>query len=63
MPYAPNFGSIETDALSLKAGMTLTYEPIRHDARLSMRSHVEDIILVTKGDPIVLNQMPWDPVF
>jgi Xaa-Pro aminopeptidase len=63
MPYATNFGSIETDALPLKAGMTLTYEPIRVDAKLGMRSHVEDIVLVTKGDPIVLNQMPWDVVF
>jgi Xaa-Pro aminopeptidase len=63
MPYATNFGSIETDALPLKAGMTLTYEPIRVDAKLGMRSHVEDIVLVTKGDPVVLNQMPWDVVF
>ena len=63
MPFAPNFGSIETDAQPLKAGMTLTYEPIRVDAKLGMRSHVEDIVLVTKGDPVVLNQMPWDVVF
>lgn len=63
MPYAPNFGSIETDALPLKAGMTLTYEPMRVDAKLGMRSHLEDIVLVTKGDPIVLNQMPWDVAF
>jgi len=60
MPYATNFGSIETDALPLKAGMTLTYEPIRIDPKLNMRSHVEDIVLVTKGDPVVLNQMPWN---
>ncbi len=63
MPFATNFGSIENDALPLKAGMTLTYEPIRIDAKLGMRSHVEDIVLVTKGDPVVLNQMPWDVVF
>ena len=63
MPYAPNFGSIETDALPLKAGMTLTYEPMRVDAKLGMRSHLEDIVLVTKGDSVVLNQMPWDVVF
>lgn len=63
MPYAPNFGSIETDALPLKAGMTLTYEPIRVDAKMGIRSHLEDIVLVTKGDPVVLNQMPWDVVF
>ena len=63
MPYATNFGSIETDALPLKAGMTLTYEPIRIDAKLNMRSHVEDIVLVTKGDSVVLNQMPWNIIF
>jgi len=63
MPFAPNFGSIETDALPLKTGMTLTYEPIRVDPKLNIRSHVEDIVLVTKGDPIVLNQMPLDAVF
>ncbi len=63
MPYATNFGSIETDALPLKAGMTLTYEPIRIDPKLNMRSHVEDIVLVTKGDPVVLNQMPWNIIF
>jgi Xaa-Pro aminopeptidase len=63
MPFATNFGSIENDALPLKAGMTLTYEPIRVDVKLGMRSHVEDIVLVTKGDPLVLNQMPWDVVF
>ncbi len=63
MPYATNFGSIETDALPLKAGMTLTYEPIRVDPKLGMRSHVEDIVLVTKGDPVILNKMPWDVIF
>ena len=63
MPFATNFGSIETDALPLKAGMTLTYEPIRIDPKLGIRSHVEDIVLVTKGDPVVLNQMPIDVVF
>jgi len=63
MPYAPNFGPIETDALPLKTGMTLTYEPIRIDAKMNIRSHVEDIVLVTKDEPIVLNQMPWDAIF
>jgi Xaa-Pro aminopeptidase len=63
MPYATNFGSIETDAQPLKAGMTLTYEPIRSDEKLGMRSHVEDIVLVTKGEPVVLNQMAWDVIF
>ena len=59
MPYAPNFGTIEADALKLKAGMTLTYEPTRIDTKLALRSHIEDIILITKGAPEVLNKAPW----
>jgi Xaa-Pro aminopeptidase len=60
MPYAPSFGPIETDSQPLKAGMTLTFEPPHTDSNLGMRSHLEDIVLVTKGDPVNLNEMPWD---
>ena len=60
MPHATSFGPIETDSQPLKAGMTLTFEPPHTDAKLNMRSHLEDIILVTKGDPVNLNKMPWD---
>ena len=60
MPFATSFGPIETDAQPLKAGMTLTFEPPHTDKKLKMRSHLEDIVLVTKGDPINLNEMPWD---
>lgn len=60
MPCAPSFGPIEIDAQPLKAGMTLTFEPPHTDARLGMRSHLEDVVLVTKGDPVILNEMPWD---
>ena len=60
MPFATSFGPIETDAQPLRAGMTLTFEPPHTDAKLGMRSHLEDIVLVTKGDPVNLNQMPWD---
>jgi len=63
MPFATNFGSIETDAQPLKAGMTLTFEPPHTDAKLDMRSHLEDIVLVTKGEPVILNEMPWDPLW
>jgi len=28
-----------------------------------MRSHVEDIVLVTKDAPIILNKMPWNVTF
>jgi len=63
MPYAPSFGPIETDSHPLRAGMTLTYEPTRVDSKLGMRSHIEDIVLVTKGDPMVLNEMPWNPTW
>jgi Xaa-Pro dipeptidase len=60
MPHATSFGPIKTDSQPLKAGMTLTFEPPHTDAKLGMRSHLEDIILVTKGDPVNLNSMPWD---
>ena len=60
MPYAPSFGPIVTDNQPLKAGMTLTYEPGRRDPNTSYRGHIEDIILVTKGDPICLNKMPYN---
>jgi Xaa-Pro dipeptidase len=60
MPFATSFGPIETDAQPLRAGMTLTFEPPHTDAGLGMRSHLEDIVLVTKGNPVNLNQMPWD---
>jgi Xaa-Pro aminopeptidase len=60
MPHATSFGPIETDSQPLKAGMTLTFEPPHTDNKLGMRSHLEDVFLVTKGDPINLNSMPWD---
>ena len=60
MPFATNFGAIEQDAQPLRAGMTVTYEPTRVDSRLGIRSHIEDIVLVTKGEPVLLNQMPWN---
>jgi len=63
MPHAPSFGPIETDAQPLRAGMTLTFEPPHADPKLGMRSHLEDIVLVTKGDPVILNEMPWDPIW
>jgi Xaa-Pro aminopeptidase len=63
MPFAPNFGSIETDAQPLKAGMTLTFEPPHADEKLGMRSHLEDIVLVTKAEPVILNEMPWNPLW
>jgi len=59
MPHATNFGEIEEDSLPLKAGMTLTYEPQRRDAGTGFRGHIEDVVLVTKGDPVCLNQMPY----
>jgi Xaa-Pro aminopeptidase len=59
MPYATNFGEIEEDNLPLKAGMTLTYEPQRRDPKTGYKGHIEDIVLVTKGDPVCLNQMPY----
>jgi Xaa-Pro aminopeptidase len=60
MPYAPSFGPIETDNQPLKAGMTLTYEPGRRDPITGYRGHIEDIILVTKDNPICLNEMPYN---
>lgn len=60
MPYAPNFGSVETDRQALKTGMTLTYEPPHDEEKRGLGTHFEDIVLVTKGDPIVLNELPWD---
>jgi len=59
MPYAPSFGPIETDNQPLEAGMTLTFEPQHVDPKMNMRSHIEDIVLVTDGDPILLNELPW----
>ena len=60
MPYAPSFGPIETDDQPLEPGMTLTFEPQHGDAKLGFRSHIEDIVLVTEGDPVCLNTLPWD---
>jgi len=60
MPFATNFGSIEEDKLPLKEGMTLTYEPPHGESKRRLRTHFEDIVLVTKGEPIVLNELPWD---
>jgi Xaa-Pro aminopeptidase len=60
MPFAPSFGPIETDDQPLKPGMTLTFEPQHEDAKLGFRSHVEDVVLVTEGDPVLLNALPWN---
>jgi Xaa-Pro aminopeptidase len=60
MPFAPNFGSIDEDRQPLKAGMTLTYEPPHSDPKKGLRTHLEDVVLVTKGEPIILNELPWD---
>ena len=60
MPHAPSFGPIETDGKPLQAGMTLTFEPQHRDPKMNMRSHIEDIVLVTGGDPVLLNELPWD---
>jgi len=60
MPFAPSFGPIDTDNQPLRPGMTLTFEPQHEDARLGFRSHMEDIVLVTEGDPVLLNSLPWD---
>jgi len=59
MPHATNFGEIEEDNLPLKAGMTLTYEPQRRDPKTGYKGHIEDVVLVTKGNPVCLNQMPY----
>jgi Xaa-Pro aminopeptidase len=60
MPFATNFGAIEQDAQPLRAGMTVTYEPTRVDSKLGIRAHIEDIVLVTRGEPVLLNKMPWN---
>ena len=60
MPFAPNFGPIETDRQPLREGMTLTYEPPHNEAERGLRTHFEDIVLVTKGDPVIINELPWD---
>jgi Xaa-Pro aminopeptidase len=60
MPYSPSFGPIETDAQPLKAGMTLTFEPQHKDSKKNMRSHMEDIVLVTENGNVLLNELPWD---
>ncbi|UCH02889.1 MAG: aminopeptidase P family protein [Candidatus Bathyarchaeota archaeon] len=60
MPYAPNFGPIDTDKQPLLKGMTLTYEPPHIDKKKLLRTHFEDIILVGGNSPIILNQLPWN---
>ncbi len=55
-----NFGSVEKDKQPLREGMTLTYEPPHGQAKKSLRTHFEDIVLVNKGEPIVLNELAWD---
>jgi len=60
MPFAPSFGPIETDGQPLREGMTLTYEPPHSDDERGLRTHFEDIVLVTRGDPVILNELPWD---
>lgn len=60
MPYAPNFGPIDTDQQYLLKGMTLTYEPPHIDKKKLLRTHFEDIILVGENGPIILNQLPWN---
>jgi len=60
MPFAPSFGPIPTDGQPLREGMTLTYEPPHDEAERGLRTHFEDIVLVTDGDPVILNELPWD---
>lgn len=60
MPFAPNFGSVEEDRQPLKAEMTLTYEPPHGEAKKGLRTHFEDTVLVTKGEPTILNELAWD---
>ena len=60
MPFGPNFGSVEEDKQPLREGMTLTYEPPHDEARKRLRTHFEDIVLVTKGEPTILNELAWD---
>jgi Xaa-Pro aminopeptidase len=59
MPYSPSFGPIETDSQPLEKGMTLTFEPQHTDSKMDMRSHIEDIVLVTEREPVILNELPW----
>lgn len=59
MPHAPSFGPIQTDDQPLKPGMTVTYEPQMRDKKTGFQGHIENIVLVTKGDPVVLNEMPY----
>jgi Xaa-Pro aminopeptidase len=59
MPFATNFGPIETDNQQLEPGMTLTYEPQRRDPETGYRGHIEDIILITSNGAKCLNQMPY----
>lgn len=40
--------------------MTLAFEPQHREPRMEMRSQIEDIVLVTEGDPVLLNRLPWD---
>lgn len=60
MPFAPNFGPIEEDEQPLREGMTLTYEPPHKDSKRNLRTHFEDIVLVTKAGPVILNGLAWD---
>ncbi|GEM_PF-1663884 len=60
MPFAPNFGSLQEDRKPLKEGMTVTYEPPHNIAKKGLRTHFEDIILVAKGGPVILNKLPLD---
>lgn len=60
MPFAPNFGPIDTDKKPLKAEMTLTYESPHNQADKGLRTHFEDVVLVTDGGHVLLNELPWD---
>lgn len=60
MPFAPNFGPLEVDKQPLREGMTVTFEPSHRDAKKNLGSFIEDIVLVTRATPIILNELPWD---
>jgi Xaa-Pro aminopeptidase len=60
MPYAPNFGLIKEDEQPLKAGMTLTFEPLNWIKNKGFKPHFEDIVQVTKEGYTLLNQLPLD---
>ena len=60
MPYVPTIGPLEEDRRPLLEGMTLNYEPFHADEKAGYTSSFEDVVLVTKGDPIVLTELPWD---